>query len=125
MASSIEPVIVVLKAAAAVAKGKAMKKGADENHVVVGAANTDNCIGILQTATTDAEDDAEVAVHGGAKALLGESVVMGDMLVSHTDGTLVKANASGDKLVAMAMEDGASGDLISVVIVHGDAAAAE
>ena len=125
MASSLKPEIVVLLASAAVAKGKAMKIGTDDNHVVVGAANTDKVLGIVQNAPTAAEELAELAVAGGAKALLGESVVAGNFLVSHTDGTLVKANASGDILIAQAMEGGSSGDLIDVVVIHGHAAAAE
>lgn len=125
MASHAISQIVDLLAAAAIAKGKAVKIGADDNHVVVGAANTDKVLGILQTATTAAEDVAEIAVGGGAKALLGESVVAGNLLVSHTDGSLVKANALGDFIIAKAMEAGASGDLIDVMVIHGHAAAAE
>lgn len=112
--------------AAAVAKGKAVKFGADFKHVVVGAANTDKCIGILQAATTAAEDVAEVALPGGgALALLGETAVPGSYLVSHTDGTLVLANADGDVVVAIAMEGGDAGELIAVEVVHFKAHAAD
>lgn len=124
MASSLKPEIVVFLASAAVAKGKAVKIGADDNHIVVGAANTDKCLGLVQSVPTAAEDPAEVAVAGGAKGLLGETVAAGDLLVSHTDGTLVKANASGDFLIAKAMEGGAAADLIDVLVIHGHAAAA-
>lgn len=123
MASHAESVIVNFLAAAAIAKGKAVKIGSDDNHVAVGAANTDKVLGLLQTATTAAEDVAEVAVGGGAKGLLGETVAAGDLLVSHTDGTLVKANASGDLVIAKAMEGGAAADLIDVLVIHGHAAA--
>jgi hypothetical protein len=125
MASSLKPEILVWPAGAAISKGMAVKKGSDDNHVVKGAANTDNCVGICQNAPAALGDVAEVAVGGGAKALVGEAVVMGDMLVSHTDGTLVKANAAGDKLVAMALADGSTNDLVDVLVIHGDAAAAE
>ncbi len=126
MASSFEPKIQTFLADGAIAKGKAVKIGTDDKHVAVGAANTDGVIGIAQSASDAAEDLIEVAVGaGGAKGLLGESVVAGKLLVSHTDGTLVKANASGDHIIAKALQDGSSGDLISVMVCYGHAAAAE
>lgn len=126
MASSSQPRIVAILAGAAIAKGKAVKKGADDSHVIAGTANTSRCIGIAQNAPTAAEDACEVAIPGGgAKGLLGETVAMGDLLVSHTDGTLVKANASGDHIIAMAMRDGVANDLIDVEVLIGQAAAAE
>lgn len=126
MASSLAPKIVGFLADAAISKGMAVKIGSDDKHVAKGAANTDSCIGIAQVAVTTAEDTVEVALPGGGgKALLGESVVAGKLLVAHTDGTLVKANASGDKIIAMALEGGASGDLIDVVVAASMAAAAE
>jgi hypothetical protein len=126
MASHSTPRIVSFKADAAIAKGKAVKIGTDADHVAVGAANTNRCIGIIQAATTAAEQVAEVAVQGGgAKALLGESVSAGDDLVSHTDGTLVKPNAEGDQIIARAMEDGAASDLIAVEVYYATAHAAQ
>lgn len=126
MASSLEPKIVGFLAGAAISKGMAVKKGADDSHVIKGTANTSLCIGIAQNAPTTAEDLVEVAVPGGGgKGLLGESVVAGNHLVSHTDGSLVKANASGDMIIAMAMKDGSSGDLVDIVVIAGQAAAAE
>lgn len=118
MSSHSEPRIYTFKNTAAIAKGKAVKiSGAAGDTVVVGAANTDKCIGIIQNAASSSLEGAEVALQGGgAKALLGESVSAGDYLVSHTDGSLVKANAEGDHVVAVAMQDGASGDLIAVEI---------
>lgn len=118
MSSHSEPRIYTFKNTAAIAKGKAVKmSGAAGDTVVVGAANTDKCIGIIQNAASSSLEGAEVALQGGgAKALLGESVSAGDYLVSHTDGSLVKANAEGDHVVAVAMQDGASGDLIAVEV---------
>lgn len=123
MASSLKPQIVSFLAAAAVAKGKAMKIGSDDNHVQVCSANTDKVLGLSQNAPTAAEQVLELAVDGGAKGLLGESVAAGELLVPDSNGALVKANASGDFLIAKAMEGGASGDLIDVIVIHGHAAA--
>lgn len=125
MASSLAPKIVAFLADAAITKGMAVKIGSNDQHVAKSAANTDSSVGLAQVSVTTAEDTVEVAIGGGAKGLLGESVVAGKLLVAHTDGTLVKANASGDKIIAMAMEGGASGDLIDVVVVPSMAAAAE
>lgn len=126
MASTLHPKIAAYKADAAIAKGKAVKSGSDFKHVAVGAANTDRCIGIIQSAPTAAEDVCEVAMPGGgAKALLGESVSAGNDLVSHTDGTLVKPNAEGDEIIARALQDGVAGDLIDVVVSLATAHAAQ
>lgn len=126
MASSSTPNIVSFLADAAIAKGKAVKAGTDFKHVAVGAANTDRCHGILQTATTAAEDVAEVAQPGGgAKGLLGETVAAGDDLVSHTDGSLVKPNAEGDQIIARAIQGGVAGDLVDVVVYYATAHAAQ
>jgi hypothetical protein len=126
MAVSSNPNIVSYLCDAAIAKGKAVKIGTDRSHVAVGAANTDKVIGILQTATTAAEETAEVAIAGGgAKALLGEGVTAGAYLVSHTNGTLVLANAAGDHVVAVAMEAGDASDLIEVFVTYFEAYNAE
>jgi hypothetical protein len=65
MSSFNSPRIVTFLADAAIAKGKAVKIGTDAKHVAVGAANTDKCIGIAQSASTAAEDPIEVALQGG------------------------------------------------------------
>lgn len=124
MASYPTPEIVTFKADAAIAKGKACKVGTDSKHVAAGSANTSLSLGLAQNAATAAEDLVEVAVGGGAIGLAGESISGGNLLVSHTDGSLVKANSSGDIIVAMALEDASSGDLFAVLVVHGQAAAA-
>ena len=126
MGSFQTPNIVSFRAAAAIAKGKAVKIGADAQHVAVASANTDRCMGLLQTATTAAEDVAEVAVPGGgAQGLLGEAVSAGNDLCADSNGALVKVNAEGDQIIARANEDGASGDLIDVTVYYATAHAAQ
>jgi hypothetical protein len=126
MASSSQPKIVAILAGAAISKGMAVKKGSTDSYVIKGTANTSKCVGVAQNAPTTADDVCEVALPGGGgKGLLGESVAMGDLLVSHTDGTLVKANASGDHIIAMAMRDGSANDLIDIEVMVSQAAAAE
>lgn len=124
MTAILKPEIQIFKADGALAAYKAVKKGSDDKHVVAGTANTDKVIGISQNVVTTAEDIIEVAVNGGAKGLLGENVVQGDLLVSHADGRLVKPNAANDIIIAQAMEDGSSGEVIAVIITRGMASAA-
>lgn len=126
MASHPQPVMLSFLADAAIAKGKAVKFGTDSKHVAVCSANTDHAVGILQTATTAAEDVAEVALPGGgAKALCGEIWAAGNWLVPHTDGSLVKANAEGDTVLAIALSSAAVNDLAPVLVVMFTAHAAQ
>jgi hypothetical protein len=120
MASSSEPKVYSFLAAAALAKGKAVKAGADNAHLVVSAAKTDLSVGIVQNTVTAAEDTIEVALPGGgAKALLGGTAAVGDLLAPTTDGRLIVTTTAGDRYIAMAMEAGVIGDMIGVEVVAG------
>lgn len=127
MAASLAPIIQVLKTdTATISEGMAVKAGTDDSHVGLGAANTDRCIGIAQNATTAVEDPVEVArPGGGGKGLLGGTVSKGDLLVSDASGKLVKAQAAGNHLIAMADAAGVLNDLIPVLVIAGHAYAAE
>lgn len=126
MASTSTPRIYAFNADGSIAKGKTVAIGSDKNHVVVGSANTQRCIGIIQNEVTVAEQAAEVALPGGgAKALLGETVVAGNDLVSGTDGRLVLPNASGDEIIARAMEGGDANELIAVEVIVAKALASQ
>ncbi len=126
MASSSAPRILAFLSDSSIAKGKAVKIGTDKNHVALGAANTNRCFGIAQVEVTGSGSVCEVALPGGgAKGLLGESVSAGDDLVSHTDGTLVKPNAEGDQIIARAMQDGSTSDLIAVEVYLATAHASQ
>lgn len=133
MSATSEPKIRAFKAGAAIAKGKAVKKGSADTHVIAGAANTDHVIGVAYMAVTNLdpegnaiEETIEIAMPGGGgKGLLGESVSMGDALVSHTDGRLVKSNASGDRIVAFAEQDGVENDVIAITVNIAIATAAD
>lgn len=126
MASFSQPRVLTYKADGSITRGKAVKPGSDDNHVAVGAANTDACIGITLDTVTAAEGLVEVCMPGGGcKALVGGSITKGNLLVSHTDGTLIRAVASGDRIVAMALESGVAGDYLAVEVVIGKATGAE
>lgn len=127
MASYSQPRIYTFQVAASVAKGKAVKfSDSTGEFVIVGAANTDKCIGIAQNEAVASGDFLEVALQGGgAKALLTETTSAGNDLCSHTDGSLALVNAEGDQILARAMEDGVAGDLISVEVYYATAHASQ
>lgn len=117
MASYTEPRIYTFKAAAAQAAYTAVKAGADRQHVAICSAKTDKSIGIAQSAPEAADEAVEVALPGGgAKAKLGGSVSFGDLLAPTTDGTLIATTTANDRAIAVAMEDGVSGDVIAVEV---------
>lgn len=116
MSSTLKPTILAYKAAAAIAKGKVVKKGADDQHVAVCSAGTDKSIGIIQSAPTAAEDVCEVAVAGGAKGLAGGTISQGDLLTSDASGTLVATTSANDQVIGVAEQDAVSGDLFSVLV---------
>lgn len=122
------PRIATFIADASITKGKAVKvaSGYLNGHVRVGAANTDRCIGIIQNTPTASGAAAEVAIQGGgAVGLLGETVSAGEDLVSHTDGSLMKPNASGDEIIAKCLESGVVGDLVAVEVYYAKALASQ
>lgn len=126
MSSHSQSKILTFKADGAIAKGKAVKIGSDKEHVAVAAGNTDPCIGIAQNAASAAGDLVEVALPGGgAKALAKETIAAGKSLVANADGSLEQTNASGDKIVAVAMESAVAGDLFAVEVSLGFALAAD
>jgi hypothetical protein len=115
MASTSEPRIYTFKAAGVIAKGQAVKAGADREHVALAAAATDKLVGLAQGDTAAAEEFLEVALPGGgAKGKLGGTVAFGDLLTSDGSGNLVATTTANDRVIGVAMEAGVSGDIIAV-----------
>ena len=120
MSSHLQPKCLTFKSGGSIAKGTAVKIGADNLHVVVCSAKTDRSIGIAQNDVTGAEQLVEVALPGGgSKAKAGGSVSAGDLVAPTTDGSLITTTGPGDRYIAMALEDAASGDLFATNIVPG------
>lgn len=120
MSSMIQPKIAGFKAAAAIAKGKAVKFGADKEHVAVCSAASDKQIGLVQSASTAAEDLIEVALPGGGGlALAGGTISAGDLLAADSNGALVATTSNADRHIAMAMEDAVANDVFSVLVIAG------
>jgi hypothetical protein len=125
MSSTSPQKILAFKADGAIAKGSAVKIGSDKEHVAKCTANTDASIGIAQNSVTTAEDCVEVAIAGGgAKALAKETIAAGKLLVPNADGSLEQTNASGDRVIAVAMESAVAGDLFAVEVQVAVATAA-
>lgn len=122
MASHSEPRIYTYKAGGAIAKGSAVKFDSADDQVIECTANTDACIGVAQSAVTAAEATQGILVEvalpgGGGKGLAGETITRGKFLVPASDGDLEQTNASGDRVIAMAMEDAVAGDLFAIEVV--------
>lgn len=119
MASSSSPKVLAFLATAAIAAYKAVKAGADDKHVAVCSAASDESVGIVQNVATAAEDTLEVALPGGgAKALLGGTVAFGNYLAPDANGDLVVAT-TGQRYIAIAMQAGVDNDVIGVEVASG------
>lgn len=109
----------------AIAKGVAVKLGADDKHVTPCTSSTDAPIGISQGVSTLAEDEIEVNLPGGGcKGLAQGTIAQGKLLVSHTDGSLKQTTGSGDAVVGVAMQSAVAGDLFYVEGIRAVATAA-
>lgn len=121
MASHTQPRIYSFKGGGAIALGQAVKLSADDT-VVVCSANTDEAVGIAMSDLSADDATAGVRVEvalpgGGAKAKCDGAVSRGKFLVPSADGELEQTNASGDRVIALAMADGVAGDIIPVEVV--------
>ncbi len=121
MSSYASQRILTFKAAAILSKGMCVKAGADAKHVDKSAAATSKNIGIVQNDCPAIGDLAEVALPGGGgKAVLGSGgCAFGDLLTADSGGALVVTTTPGDRYIAIAMDAGAQGDLVSVEVVAG------
>lgn len=115
--------IKTLLAGAIVAAHRIVKFGADDAHVIQGAAATDSLIGVTELgaasggACSFVTDDIAVVEYGG-------DVTRGALLTSDTVGKAVAAApAAGvnNRIIGIAMVSGVSGDLGSVKIAPGSA----
>lgn len=118
MSSTVQPVVVATYLAdGAISEGAVVKPGSDRKHVALSASNTSKNIGLAGNTVTTAEDAIEVVLLGGAKALLQGTTSAGDMLTANSDGTCLVTTTNADRVVAMALEDGVAGDIISALVV--------
>lgn len=117
MASHFQANINTFNAAGTIALGKAVTLDATGKIVTVANAVTDKTVGLAQNLVA-VGDKTEVALPGGGgKALLGGTVAAGDLLAPTTGGALIASTTENDRMIAMAMEDGVTGDIINVMVL--------
>lgn len=135
MSVSSRPRIQLFIAGGTIQAGSAVKFGADSEHVVACGASTDMAIGIAQIAITAGSTAAastvasgaqvEVAIPGGgAKGAAHGTITAGEMLCSYTDGTLQPTTGAGDRIIGIAMDGAAAGDIFNVECVAAVASGA-
>jgi hypothetical protein len=91
------------------------------------SSNNGRAIGILQNKPDAAGEDAIVRVLGVSKLAAGEAIDEGTMLTSKSDGHGEECDAASEWYSAIALQSaaGTSGELISVLLRHGDSYAAD
>lgn len=114
----ITPRIASFKIDVAVAKGQIVKLGSSKRHVTPCSATTDRAIGIAASAGTTLGDTIEVYLPGGGgKVLVTDTVAKGKFIVATTDGSGIKAGTAGDVVIAQAMDDAVTGDIVECNVV--------
>jgi hypothetical protein len=88
-------------------------------YAVVCAAITDQPLGICTRGGTVAKGQTEICVFGRVRAICGGTITKGQMITSHTDGTIVASAGSGCTEFGMALESGVAGDWIMVFVYGG------
>ena len=85
-------------------------------NAVSSAATALQAVGILENKPKSAGQPATVCVSGMAKATVGGAVTAGAWLHVDDDGHLVATTTAADAVIGRALESGASGQVVSVLI---------
>lgn len=116
MAYEIPVQNVTLEASADLSSNQFYAIKVDSSGQAALAGDGENAVGILQNDPDAAGKAAEVMFLGVSKAALGGTVTAGDNLASDTNGAFVTATG-GDAVIAIALEGGDSGEIITVSLV--------
>ena len=118
--------IRTLKAGAALSEYRIVKPGADDDHILEAAANTDALIGIvLPGQSTDpsdafvAEDPVDFATGGTARVEYGGTITRGAQLTADSQGRAVSTTTNAHRVIGTALVSGVVGDLGSCLIDAG------
>ena len=96
-----------------------------DNTVSVGTTANQDVIGILMNKPDAAGKAADVATVGQfAKLVLGNTITIGQEITNDANGHGVAVDAAGEYAGAKALQAGVVGDVIEVLVVSGDMAAA-
>lgn len=107
-------------AGAAITKARIVKFGADEDHVIQGAAATDNLIGVADTVgALAAEENIDVHLEGIATVEYGGTVAAGAWLTSDATGRAIATTTAANQVIGRALVAGVVGDWGSVHLRQG------
>lgn len=99
-----------------------VKFGADDRTVVAAAAATDNVIGVSCDVDAVVGDPVDVQIQGIGLAIASAAITRGALLTSDAVGkAITAAPAAGvnNRIVGIAWQDAASGDIFDVLIEQG------
>lgn len=85
----------------------------DTSGIALCSAITDQAIGVI---TSGGVTESDVCIFGECAALAGATITRGKHVIPHTDGT-VKATASSSQEFALALETGAAGDWVQIMVL--------
>lgn len=103
----------------AISANTIVKVGANDYGILQGAAATDKLIGITTEIPASSGERTDVVLEGIADLKLGGTVARGDLLTSDASGqgvTAAPAAGSNNRIIAMALISGVSGDIIPVKV---------
>jgi hypothetical protein len=107
---------LLASATLAASQYKIVKVASTAGEVIVGAAATDELLGIVQNDPA-AGEPADVAFLGIGKALAEASVAYGDPLTCSTTGRVKSTTTNGHRVVGYALEaSSTAGDIIRVIL---------
>lgn len=109
-------------AGAAVTKRRIVKLGADDDHVIQGAAVADALIGVAAELDAAADERIDVHIAGAVEVEYGGAVTRGDPITSDATGrAVVAAPVAGvnNSVIGRAMNSGVLGDIGAVLISPG------
>ncbi len=120
-------IIKTYKAGATITQFRIAKVGADDDHVIQGAAATDKLMGVVDipgapAITSVAEEPVDVIHSGIAMVEAGGTVAFGDLVTSDASGKAVAAApATGvnNRTVGVAQQAAVSGDIFPVLVQLG------
>lgn len=101
-----------------------VKMGADDDHVIQGAAVADSLIGVIDQPlnATVAEDRVDVTLAGIADVVAGGAITRGDYVTTDATGQAVAAAPGAgvnNGIVGKALVSAAAGDIIPVLLNPG------
>jgi len=93
-----------------------VKLNTSGRQVVIGAANSDNVYGVLQS-KPKAGEAANVGIFGISKAVAGAAITAGDPLMSDTSGRVITQTSTNPK-VGVALEAATvTGQIITIKVI--------